>query len=75
MLAATKAPAKVAAAVQQLLLESDKRSSRARFRRARNARPGNGWTAFRVSLQVAFGHLPGLYAFRGLLASALRAFP
>ncbi len=29
------------------------RSSRARFQRARGARPGNGWTAFRVSLQVA----------------------
>ena len=37
--------------------------------------PHNGWTAFRMSLQVAFGHPPGPYAFRGLLASALRAFP
>ena len=44
------------------------RSSGARFRRAPNARPGNGWTAFRVSLQVAFGHPPGPYAYRGLRA-------
>ena len=50
------------------------RSSRARFRRARNARPSNGWTAFRVSLQVACGHPPGPYAYRGLLASVLRTF-
>ena len=34
----------------------------------------NGWTAFRVSLQVAFGHPPGPYASRGLLASVLRTF-
>ena len=37
--------------------------------------PHTGWTAFRVSLQAAFGHPPGPYASRGLLASVLRTFP
>jgi len=45
------------------------RSSGVRFQRTPLDR--NGWTAFRVSLQVACGHPPGPYASRGLLARAL----